>query len=97
MSDPLLTFLKYIFLAFLYLFFLRVLRAVWTELREPKVVTTGGPAAAPAGPVGDSRRAKRAKTERMVVVEPPEGKSDAEPLPPPGSAQHDRDRVLVPN
>jgi hypothetical protein len=36
--DPLLTFLKYIFLALLYLFFLRVLRAVWIELREPKVV-----------------------------------------------------------
>jgi hypothetical protein len=35
---PLLTFLKYIFLALLYLFFLRVLRAVWIELREPKVV-----------------------------------------------------------
>jgi hypothetical protein len=38
MPDPLLTFLKYIFLALLYLFFLRVLRAVWIELREPKVV-----------------------------------------------------------
>jgi hypothetical protein len=38
LPDPLLTFLKYIFLALLYLFFLRVLRAVWIELREPKVV-----------------------------------------------------------
>ena len=36
MSDQLLTFLKLIFLALLYLFFLRVLRAVWVELREPK-------------------------------------------------------------
>ena len=38
MPAPLLTFLKYIFLALLYLFFLRVLRAVWIELREPRVV-----------------------------------------------------------
>ena len=49
MSDPLLTFLKYIFLAILYLFFLRVLRAVWIELREPKPAPiTAGPAPAPA-------------------------------------------------
>jgi hypothetical protein len=32
--------LKYVFLAVLYLFFLRVLRAVWIELREPKVIET---------------------------------------------------------
>jgi len=38
-SSPLLTILKYVFLAVLYLFFLRVLRAVWIELREPKVAT----------------------------------------------------------
>ena len=36
MPDPVLTLLKYVFLAILYLFFLRVLRAVWVELREPK-------------------------------------------------------------
>jgi len=35
--DPVLTLLKYVVLAVLYLFFLRVLRAVWVELREPKV------------------------------------------------------------
>jgi hypothetical protein len=45
MPEPLLTFLKYVFLAILYLFFLRVLRAVWVELREPKTVE-----ARPAGP-----------------------------------------------
>lgn len=39
MSSPLLTILKYVFLAVLYLFFLRVLRAVWIELREPKIAT----------------------------------------------------------
>jgi hypothetical protein len=36
-SPPLLTILKYVFLAVLYLFFLRVLRAVWIELREPEI------------------------------------------------------------
>jgi pSer/pThr/pTyr-binding forkhead associated (FHA) protein len=35
-SDQVLTLLKYVVLALLYLFFLRVLRAVWVELREPK-------------------------------------------------------------
>lgn len=50
MPDPLLTFLKYIFLAVLYLFFLRVLRAVWIELREPKAAPVGGPVAPPAAP-----------------------------------------------
>ncbi|MST32840.1 FHA domain-containing protein [Acidimicrobiaceae bacterium USS-CC1] len=50
MSTPLLTILKYVFLAVLYLFFLRVLRAVWIELREPKVTTVeagGTPLGAP--------------------------------------------------
>jgi pSer/pThr/pTyr-binding forkhead associated (FHA) protein len=45
MADPALRFLEYVFLALLYLFFLRVLRAVWVELREPRVVQ-----AAPARP-----------------------------------------------
>jgi hypothetical protein len=40
LPSPVLSLLKYVFLAFLYLFFLRVLRAVWTELREPKVIET---------------------------------------------------------
>jgi FHA domain len=43
LPAPLLTFLKYIFLALLYLFFLRVLRAVWIELREPKIITPEAP------------------------------------------------------
>jgi pSer/pThr/pTyr-binding forkhead associated (FHA) protein len=73
-SDQLLTFLKYIFLAILYLFFLRVLRAVWTELREPKRVpvpagaepdVSPGPAPAPG------RRSRRVPGgEHLVVVEP---------------------------
>ncbi len=80
MSDPLLTFLKYIFLAILYLFFLRVLRAVWIELREPKPAPiTAGPAPAPApGPGGGRRRDRGA--ERLVVVDPPERRGQEFPL-----------------
>jgi hypothetical protein len=47
--DPVLTLLKYVFLAILYLFFLRVLRAVWVELREPKVADRPPAEAAPGG------------------------------------------------
>ncbi len=36
MPDALLTILKFCFLAILYLFFIRVLRAVWAEVRPPK-------------------------------------------------------------
>ena len=36
MPDPLLTILKFCFLAILYLFFVRVLRAVWAEVRPSK-------------------------------------------------------------
>jgi len=46
--DPVLTLLKYVFLAVLYLFFMRVLRAVWVELREPKPAPLGAPLADPA-------------------------------------------------
>jgi hypothetical protein len=71
-SDPVLTLLKYVFLAILYLFFMRVLRAVWVETREPKpapmvpVPSPGpppavGPAPAATGPVGP---------ERLVGVSP---------------------------
>ena len=46
MPDSLLTILKFCFLAVLYLFFVRVLRAVWAELRAPTALAV--PAAAPA-------------------------------------------------
>jgi hypothetical protein len=50
MPDSLLTALKLIFLGLLYLFFFRVIRAVWVELREPKdvqVAVAAAPAPAP--------------------------------------------------
>ena len=73
MPDSLLTILKVIFLGLLYLFFLRVLRAVWTELREPKTVQVasnplGAAPPAPA-PKGRGKRQKGGR-EHLVVLEP---------------------------
>ena len=87
MPDPVLTLLKYVFLAILYLFFLRVLRAVWIELREPKpgpLPDVAGGATAPplANPgtggavAGNSGGANtvphRVGPEKLVVLEPAE-------------------------
>lgn len=47
MPDSLLTILKFCFLALLYLFFIRVVRAVWAEV-SGRVDTAAPPAAAPA-------------------------------------------------
>ena len=80
MSEQLLTVLKLCLLALLYLFFLRVLRAVWSEVTPPKVATadTGGGRRAKA-PKTKSPKAKAAKTRRgasvptrLVIVEPAE-------------------------
>jgi hypothetical protein len=51
MDEQLLTILKLCLLALLYLFFLRVLRAVWTEVRGPRTVERRARRGAPAGPV----------------------------------------------
>ena len=85
MPDQLLTFLKYIFLAVLYLFFMRVLRAVWIELREPKPA----PGAAGAGHRARPTRRRRRPAggagagdggERLVVLEPAERQGQEFPL-----------------
>ena len=58
MSEQLLTVLKLCLLALLYLFFLRVLRAVWTEVNPPKL--------APADPgAGRSRKAAKQKAPKQ--------------------------------
>jgi len=71
----LLTVLRVIFLILLYLFFVRVIRAVWSELREPK----GGPAPelrpAEAGLAREPRGRRGA--ERLVVLEPAERKGQS--------------------
>jgi pSer/pThr/pTyr-binding forkhead associated (FHA) protein len=78
--DPVLTLLKYVFLAILYLFFLRVLRAVWIELREPKPApltdiaggATALPLARPGGLGPPAGHPQRLGPEKLVVLEPAE-------------------------
>ena len=84
MSEQLLTILKLCLLALLYLFFFRVLRAVWAELRQsaspaaaPAAVRVGGgaaapPAAAAAGATGPTRGKRKSKgaVHELVVAEP---------------------------
>ena len=79
MSDSLLTILKFFLVALLWLFFLRVLRAVWSELKRPPVVTVvdepperrsrGRRAQAPP-PVDD--HTANGQVMRLRVLEPPE-------------------------
>lgn len=77
MPEPLLTILKFCFLALVYLFFLRVLRAVWAE------VSGRQPAAAPAARTrAQARSAARAARSgrsgrppgRLKIIEPPAGR-----------------------
>lgn len=76
MSSGVITLFKYVFLAVLYLFFLRVLRAVWVELREPKVAPVPAsqaeavPAAAAAP--GRRRRGKGGEPTHLLVTDPVE-------------------------
>ncbi len=77
MPEQLLTILKICLLVLLYLFFLRVLRAVWAEVDGPKLA--GEPQAAPAAAVPakgrnrSGRAAKRAAVPtKLSVVDPPE-------------------------
>lgn len=89
MSDSLLTVLKFFLIALLWLFFLRVLRAVWSELKRPPVVTVvdeappgrkrrqEAPAPPPTAPPGlppiDGRRGN-GQVMRLRVLEPAEGR-----------------------
>ena len=67
MADPAQRFLEYVFLALLYLFFLRVVRAVWVELREPRLVAA--PPGAPGPPPPATRAAASIPTGRNVPRE----------------------------
>lgn len=76
MPEQLLTILKICFLVLLYLFFLRVLRAVWTELRTDDLELATEPAAVPAAAVPApvpvaSHRAPEATTPRRPPPAPP--------------------------
>ena len=67
MPESLLTILKFVFLALVWLFFARVLRAVWAELSPASATATASPGAAPAAGGGG-----RGTAARLKVVEPAE-------------------------
>jgi pSer/pThr/pTyr-binding forkhead associated (FHA) protein len=74
MPEPLLAVLKLLCIALLYLFFLRVLRAVWAELKPP-------PPAPPPPPPAPARRrdpgpskGRRKGAGHLVIVAPAEQK-----------------------
>jgi hypothetical protein len=74
--DSLLTILKFCFLALLYLFFVRVLRAVWAEMRGGPAPVVA-PAAAPTRPQrswGGGTRGGSPKGGRLRVIEPADRK-----------------------
>jgi len=85
MSDSLLGVLKFALLALLYLFFARVLWAVWSEVRGPRpgmaappqpagaAAPTSDPTAAAPAPAGKQRR-KRGAVTKLVVQQPRERK-----------------------
>lgn len=86
MPEQLLTILKLCLLALLYLFFLRVIRAVWVEVNGPR---TRSARSDPSGAVDDrkaakaaarARRAARGKGPVLVVVAPAEQQGRSYPL-----------------
>jgi len=66
MPEPLLTILKFCFLAILYLFFARVIRAVWAEVKGPSAIAT---AAAPA-PRSTRNTLSNKPPGKLKVLEP---------------------------
>lgn len=88
MDDDLLNLLKIFLLVLLYLFFFRVLRAVWTEINPPRVAeapaASGGgraqqQAAARTKPSGRQKR-NRGGPPQLRVIEPPDQRGRAYPL-----------------
>ena len=91
MSDQVLDILKLVLLALLYLFFVRVLWTVWSEVRQPDArssVDVQPPMAAAPTPA-DGRRAvappkpgrgKKGVPARLVVLEPKERRGTAFPI-----------------
>ncbi|CAN5810838.1 hypothetical protein BH23ACT1_BH23ACT1_05240 [soil metagenome] len=67
MPESLLTILKLCALALLYLFFLRVIRAVWAEVALPSAAAVPAPAGAP---VRRSPMRRERKSSQLTVVEP---------------------------
>jgi hypothetical protein len=85
--------LKYALLALLYLFFARVLWAVWSEVRGPRagslaprpapasVATTAGDGADPTRPAPLRRRRPKGEIKRLTVIAPRERKGATFSMP----------------
>jgi hypothetical protein len=73
--ESLLTILKFLLLALLYLFFLRVLRAVWAEVASPRVA--GGAAPARGATRERAVPAPKGSPGRLKVVEPADRRGQA--------------------
>ena len=69
MPESLLTILKFCFLALLYLFLLRVVRAVWAEVAGPRAARPA-PGAAASAPARRRERGPAKGVLRLRVVEP---------------------------
>ncbi len=67
MSEGLLAVLKFVFLAVLWLFFIRVMRVAWKEVTAPPVPAPPSPGAAPRATPGPQPAAQSA---RFTIVEP---------------------------
>ena len=92
MPDALLTILKFCLVALLYLFFFRVLRAVWVEIHQPAPSPArpqpagptrparSAPPNAPPAPAAGGRAGARAAPGTLKILEPPEQKGTVFPL-----------------
>jgi pSer/pThr/pTyr-binding forkhead associated (FHA) protein len=82
MSEQLLTILKLCLLALLYLFFFRVLRAVWVEVNPPRALEGAGGGSVPAGgtPAPPSRRRSKKLPSQLIVLEPASQRGRSWPL-----------------
>ena len=74
MPESLLTILKFLLLILLYLFFFRVLRAVWAEVGAPTTSTRNKPQTQPSVIGQRPGPTPRGTPARLKVVEPPESK-----------------------
>ncbi len=88
MTDSLLNILKFALLALLYLFFARVLWAVWSEVRGPRPGAAAPmaraaahvsplPAAVAHAPAGKAPKSRRGAVTRLIVLEPKANKGTA--------------------
>ena len=84
MSEQLLTILKLCLLALLYLFFFRVVRAVWAELRSanaaPAAAAPMPRQSAPAAGAAPPKRRSRGVPTELVATEPAERRGSTYPI-----------------